>query len=279
MGRHRSGLVVTGGESLVVARRLLAQGCAEPILCDADRYGGGRLRLRAGVGLRRGWTNRQHDLGLVALTDSGYLSAGDWPGLHRLLDDAATHEPPVIVMLPLAADWFAVPAWVHRLVTTVDEARLPVAVAVEHDGVPFAVRHVLLGLLRLLTASVPVLLLRSDLSALGAVCHGAHAGAISDRVTPLTSALLGGLRPPDSEDDVLDAQLAVADLLLRDPAAMSGSWHALCARAHAGNDDLADLAPLLHWLDVAAPHAEHRIPVQNADEDAPRRPPSRWRAR
>jgi hypothetical protein len=52
-------------------------------------------------------------------------------------------------------------------------------VAIEHDGDPFSAQYLLRGFLRLLAqVEVPLLLLRSDVSALGALCHGAHAAAI-----------------------------------------------------------------------------------------------------
>ncbi len=57
-------------------------------------------------------------------------------------------------------------------------ARVPVAVALEHSADPLGVQQVLRGLLLLLATGVPVVLLRSDVSAIGALCHGAHAAAV-----------------------------------------------------------------------------------------------------
>lgn len=288
---YRSGLVLTGPKPRGTVRHLRKLGYPGPILCDANRYGGKR-RLQAGAGLRRAWTDEQHELGLVALTDSGHLAAGDWPGLHKLLDDAVRQPPPVIVMLPLAAGWFAVPAWVDRLVTTLDEARLPVAVAIL--GNAFSTRHVTSGFVRLLSTTVPVLLLRSDVGALGAVCHGAHAGAIGTtsglfvppllghhrpavlaRIVERTPGLAGlwpcdcpvcgGAVPTDLSPDgiyahSLHTQLALGEEPLHprnDLAAMTGAWRMLCDDALALHHDVAEVMPA--WPTPAPLHWWHEV--------------------
>jgi hypothetical protein len=277
---YHSGLVLTGPKPRGTVRHLRRIGYPGPILCDADRYTG-RRRLHAGAGLRTAWTAEQHDLGLVALTDSGYLAAGDWPGLARLLDDATRQPPPVVVMLPLAAGWFAVPAWIDRMISKLDEARLPVAVTVV--GATFDTGYVTRGLVRLLTATVPVLLLRSDVHALGAVCHGAHAGSIAASSGIFVPALLGNHRPavlariaertPNlahlwpcgcvecdgtvpgnlSPDGIhrhsLHAQLTLGERLLQprnDVRAMTRSWRAHCGHALAVHRDVAEVMEA--WL-------------------------------
>ncbi|GAB1513216.1 hypothetical protein [Actinophytocola sp. KF-1] len=274
---YRSGLVLTGPKPRHTVRHLRRIGYTGPILCDAGRYSGNHP-LRAGAGLRGAWTAEQHDLGLVALTDSGFLSPGDWPGLHRLLADARGHPPPLLVTLPLGAGWFAVPAWIDRLVATLNNARLPVAVAVVGDS--FGTRYVTRGLVRLLTVTVPVVLLRSDIGALGAVCHGAHAGALATTSGLFVPALLGHHRPavlarivertPDMADrwpcdcpecggevpgdlspegiyrHSLHAQLALGDRLLSAPhdvTAMTRAWRVQCEQALAVHEEIADLMP------------------------------------
>jgi hypothetical protein len=274
---YRSGLVLTGPKPRGPVRHLRRTGYTGPILCDASRYTGNHP-LRAGAGLRAGWTAEQHELGLVALTDSGYLAPGDWPGLHRLLADAANQQGPLFVTLPLGAGWFAVPTWIERLVSTLDSARLPVAIAVLGDA--FATRYVTRGLVRLLGVTVPVVLLRSDIGALGAVCHGAHAGALATSSGLFVPALLGHLRPavlariierspePDrlwpcgcpecagaaptdlSPDGIyrhsLHAQLALGDRLLvgrPDVTALTRSWQVLCDQALGAHEEIAELMP------------------------------------
>lgn len=175
---HNSGLVLTGSDPEPVVLRLRDSGFTGPILCDADRYSGAR-RASASTGIRPAWCRRQAELGLVPLTDSGYLAPRNWNGLRTILRAAGSQQTPVIAMLPLAARWFATPAFCRTLVNVINEHAVPVAVAVEHGADPFGAQYVARGFLYLLrTATVPVLLLRSDVAALGALCHGAHAVAV-----------------------------------------------------------------------------------------------------
>lgn len=177
-GAHAAGLVLTAGNPEPVVEDLRAGGFTGPILCDAGRYSGSR-RIPASRGIRQAWVRRQHALGLVALTDSGYLAPRDLRGLRTILRAARELEPPVIAMLPMAARWFATDAIVDTLLREIDRAGVPVAVAIEHRRDPFGAQYVLRGWLRLVkSATVPVLLLRSNVSALGALCHGAHAAAV-----------------------------------------------------------------------------------------------------
>ncbi|MFL6119039.1 hypothetical protein [Actinophytocola sp.] len=292
--RYQSGLVLTGPKPRSTVRHLHRLGFPAPILCDAARYTG-RHRVPASAGLSADWTAEQHDLGLVALTDSGYLAAGDWPGLYRLLADAADQPPPVVVALPLAAGWFADRAQLTRLIATVNDARLPVAIV----GTPYVTS----GLVRLLTATVPVLVLRSDVGALGAVCHGAHAGALGVTSGLFVPALLGHHRPAvlarivdripelrhlwpcrcaeclgavpthlDAEGiyrHSLHTQLALAGELRHDPA----SWRERCGRALIVHRKVAEVMPTwpvpeaLHWWHELAPPT---IPRQTTGEHAPR---------
>lgn len=172
---HGAGLVLTGRMPRPTVEALRAHGFTGPILCDANRYSG-RRRTMAAVGIRKAWTAEQHDLGLVALTDSGYLAAHDWRGLRRILADAARQPGPVVATLPLSARWFE--HSVDGLAEEIEDHGVPVAVAIEHAKDPFGARYVLRGFLRLLSVSVPVMLLRSDVSALGALAHGTHAAAV-----------------------------------------------------------------------------------------------------
>lgn len=172
---HGTGLVLTGRTPRPIVEALRAHGFTGPILCDANRYSG-RRRSMAAVGVRESWIAEQHDLGLTALTDSGYLAPHDWRGLRRILTDAASRPRPTIAMLPLSARWFE--HSVDGLAEEIDYHGVPVALAIEHAKDPFGVRYVARGFLALLAVSVPVMLLRSDVSALGALAHGTHAAAI-----------------------------------------------------------------------------------------------------
>ncbi|WP_238012370.1 hypothetical protein KZZ52_49215 [Dactylosporangium sp. AC04546] len=180
--RHRGGLVVSPHQRdeaglLATAAYLLRQrGFAAPLLLDAARYAG-QARLPASAPFNPRWLRRQRELGLPVLTDSGYVDADDERGLAGLLHRAAA-VPGAIAVLPLH------PSWLHdrmrRAVLTghVRAAAVPVALVLEAARDPFALPGVVAGLLALLRCEVPVLLLRSDVSALGALCHGATAAAV-----------------------------------------------------------------------------------------------------
>ncbi|MGH3762695.1 hypothetical protein [Actinophytocola sp.] len=172
---HGTGLVLTGRMPRPTVEALRAHGFTGPILCDANRYSG-RRRAPAGAGTRESWAAEQHELGLVALTDSGYLAPHDWHGLRRILADARDRPGPTAAMLPLAARWFE--HSVDGLAEEIEQHGVPVAVAIEHAKDPFGVRYVARGFVSLLAVPVPVILLRSDISALGALAHGTHAAAI-----------------------------------------------------------------------------------------------------
>lgn len=174
---HGCGVVLTGCRPRLDVRAVRELGITGPVLCDANRYSGKR-RVTASVGLTAAWVAEQHDAGLTALTDSGYLAADDVDGLQRILEDAVRLPPPIIVMLPLASGWFKDEDALNALIGHVDAANLPVAVAIEHSHDPFGTQYVVRGFLELLRVRVPLLLLRTDVSALGALCHGAHAAAI-----------------------------------------------------------------------------------------------------
>lgn len=172
---HNTGLVLTGRTPRPVVRALREHGFTGPILCDANRYSG-RRRSTAISGPHAAWTAEQHDLGLVALTDSGYLAEHDWVGLRRILSTAARQPGQVIPMLPLAANWFE--HSVDGLVAELNDFGLPTAIAIEHSKDPFSVRYLIRGFLSLLAADVPIMLLRADISAIAASFHGAHTAAI-----------------------------------------------------------------------------------------------------
>ncbi|MFC0105976.1 hypothetical protein [Kibdelosporangium aridum] len=227
---HNAGIVLTGTSPDDVVDRLRARGFDGPILCDASRYSGAR-RVSGRCGIRPAWCRRQHDLGLTALTDSGYLGARDWIGLRMILRAAERQSPPVVAMLPLAARWFATPSLCEALSHEIDKYGVPVGVAIEHSGDPFGAQYLLRGFLQLLqTVAVPVLLLRSDVSALGALCHGVHAAAIG------TVSALRHFYPvkPNGKPPVPGVSAFVTPLL---------SYHrtVTCARVFAKTADMSHL--------------------------------------
>ena len=175
--RAGGGLVISGPTSAAQASALRQQGAAFPILCDAQRYTGSR-RAFASADFSPQWLAVQRGLGGPVLTDSGYVAKRDVTGLRSILRRALPLGDDVFATLPLHADWLKDQQDREVLLHEVSFARVPVAVALEHSADPLGVQQVLRGLLALLATDVPVLLLRSDVSAIGALCHGAHAAAI-----------------------------------------------------------------------------------------------------
>lgn len=173
-----AGLVLTGGRLDATVRTLRRRGFAGPLLCDADRYSGSK-RASAARGTHPAWLGRQAELGLLPLTDSGYVALYDVRGLRTILRSAAHRRSPVVAVLPLAARWFATNAACGALIREINACGVPVAIAIEHRDDPFGAQYVIRRFLRLLAAAeVPVILLRSDIAALGVLCHGVHAAAV-----------------------------------------------------------------------------------------------------
>lgn len=177
--RDGSGLVVTGKEAARAAAR--ARRCTNlPVLADRGRYAGAS-RVPAAAGVSAAWADAQLDTGSpLALTDSGYVAAGDRAGLAAVLAGTARLGPGSVAVLALHRGWLS--TGLDVLVSEIDAHGVPVALVVEHPDDPFGQLATVRGLARLLdSAAVPVTLLRSDISALGAVAHGAVAGAFGVR--------------------------------------------------------------------------------------------------
>lgn len=178
--RPGSGLVLCGARALERAVELRRDGFTAPLLYDAERYKGNR-RWLAAAPFSHGLLDQQRHLRLVALTDSGYVDAGDHAGLAAILDRAARCEPPVVATLPLHLAWLVDPAELDRLIDEIRDHRVTVALVLEDTADPLGRRQVLDGLLRVLRCGVPAVLLRSDIGAVGALAHGARAAAIGVR--------------------------------------------------------------------------------------------------
>lgn len=204
--RDNAGLVITArrgnfraGEALSqvyrAGRHLRQTGFEHPILLDAARYAGAN-RLDAQAPFDGTWISRQRELGLPILTDSGYVGEGDEAGLRSILSRAAELKD-AIALLPLHLSWLRSAKARETLVSRVEEAGVPVAVILEYASDPLSLKNVVPSLLRLLNCSVQVMLLRCDVSALGALCTGALAAAVGTSTSlrhlyPITDGGGGG---------------------------------------------------------------------------------------
>lgn len=188
--RPGGGLVITAGngdpcQAYAAARRLRADDYQGLLLLDAARYAAKGADPAA---FDAGWLDRQRELGLPVLTDSGYVARGDDEALARILDHAAQLGD-VIALLPLHPSWLVSHPDRQALLRRIRYFGVPVAILLEHTDDPFGVPGAVEGLLELLSDDVPVLLLRCDVSALGALAWGAVAAAAG------TSAALRHLHP------------------------------------------------------------------------------------
>jgi hypothetical protein len=147
------------------------------LLVDANCYSG-KNRRPASHPPDRSWITFQHDtLHLPwAMTDSGYCGAGEYRELKTLFTAAAGMGDRVITALPIARQWLSDDADTVRAL--INDQPNPVALMVEDDEDPFDASGVVDGLVHLLRADRPVLLLRCDTAALGALAHGAALGAV-----------------------------------------------------------------------------------------------------
>ncbi|WP_422771224.1 hypothetical protein ACN28C_32085 [Plantactinospora sp. WMMC1484] len=258
-GRAGAGLVVTVDRGnlrgcLGRARHLLeVDHYRRPVLLDAARYAGD-CRLPAAAPFDQRWIDCQRDLGLPVLTDSGYLARSDTAGLAGILERAARLGD-AIALLPMHPSWLADRIARQILVRYVSAVGVPVAVVAEEPANPFSPDDIVPGLLELLGCGVPVLVLRADLPALGALCSGATAVAIG---TEPTLRRLGPRRPAGfrpsavvSRSSVLVRQCLSYASMAEIEATMSrhpdiGLWRCDCATCAGRN---------LSWL-VNRPDAE-----------------------
>lgn len=179
------------GEKLLKEHRAVAGGDAR-ILFDANRYSG-KKRLLGDAPLSADWVAWQLANGApVAITDTGYIDFANIDQielvLNRTADIAANAAGTVVAMLPL--DYLILKNAAERVRDLIDRVGIPVALAVGHSGDPFGSVDAVRGLLHVVESSVSTALLRTDLSAVGAVAAGAQFGAIG------TSTTLRHIWPP-----------------------------------------------------------------------------------
>lgn len=146
-------------------------------LFDRDLYSGKDRIYAAHHDLDPDWVATQLQLGFdFGLTDSGFVPADDLEGLNRTLGQASTIRG-AIAALPLGSKW--VSEHPDELAAAINRAGIPAALMLEHSNDPFGVAKAVTGLLTVLQNSdVPILLLRSDTSAIGALAYGAAHAAI-----------------------------------------------------------------------------------------------------
>ncbi|MCX8565169.1 hypothetical protein OS122_30250 [Mycolicibacterium mucogenicum] len=194
------GAVIVTQSDTAVCRAVKAIRKVNPnasILIDKDRYSGRARRIGAD-GMGTAWINTQlHTLQLPwALTDSGYIPAGDTDALMSVLAWGKRSDR-IIVTLPLALDWLR--RDIDQLIDRVAAAECPVAIVLEAKGDPLSTRHAVQGLIKLLRAVNRALVLRCDTSTLGALAYGA--AAVSVGVNSTHRHLYPVTTPKDNENE------------------------------------------------------------------------------
>ena len=166
----------------LLARHADVGGDATTVVFDASCYAG----KNRDVGVReldREWIRFQLAQDLpYAYTDSPYLPAGDRPALLSVLTQTVKMKLPVVAVLALALDWLKKSRERQYLIDQVNRAGVPIAVVLEHEKDPLGIQAAVVGLVDVLAqVDVAVILLRSDVSAIGAVALGAAMGAVGTR--------------------------------------------------------------------------------------------------
>ncbi|WP_146192392.1 hypothetical protein [Cellulomonas sp. WB94] len=179
-------------------------GDVEHALFDANRYSGVRRTIGCAP-LDVGLVDAQLRAGQrYALTDSPYIPDGDFAALDGTLAQARRTGRPVVAALPISYLWLRNRP--RELREAINRGGVPVGLIVEHSGDPMGVQAVVRGLVHVLGADQPVLVLRCDASAVAAVAYGAAGGAIGT----LTSLRhLYPLPNPDKKSGRRPARIAV----------------------------------------------------------------------
>ncbi|WP_124341808.1 hypothetical protein [Cellulomonas algicola] len=150
-------------------------------LVDANRYAG-KKRISGPSSLDVAWVDAQLRNGQrYALTDSPYIPDGDFAALNSTLSQGRDMRRAVVVNLPISYLWLKNRA--RELREAINRAGVPVALTVEHASDSMGVQAVVRGLVHVLGAEPPVLLLRCDASAVVAIPYGAAGGAIGTKTS------------------------------------------------------------------------------------------------
>lgn len=137
-------------------------------------------------GVLQDWVDRQAQHRVAAyLSPSPYVGDGDFGALQAIIDDgvefcrlcsAAGHPAPGFLVVPVARSWLT--THLDPFVSRLGDAAVPVALMLGDPTDPLGSQAAVEGLVAMVTALDAVALMRSDLSAIGAVAWGALMGSI-----------------------------------------------------------------------------------------------------
>jgi hypothetical protein len=127
------------------------------------------------------WLTRQQAAGVpLILTDTPRIRNNDVSALQKALARWDTIDEPTLVVLPLEPWWLRRQQGLPHLIEEVRSAARPIALVLLHQYNGLDIKGAVAGLLEFISAvrPLPVVLLRSDISAIGAVAHQAFAGFV-----------------------------------------------------------------------------------------------------
>lgn len=151
------------------------------------------------------WLERQRAARVpVVLTDTPRVPNGDGTALRSALERWASLPEQTLVVLPIEAWWLT--KGLVQLVAAVQNAERPVGLVLLNHYNCLDTAGAVAGLVSFVNAVAPlsVVLLRFDISAIGAVAHGAHAGFVGGLSTvrhgplPMRSSPNGDSSPDKS---------------------------------------------------------------------------------
>jgi hypothetical protein len=155
------------------------------------------------------WLVRQQAAGVpLILTDTPRIQNGDRSSLQKALERWSVIKEPTLVVLPIEPWWLR--AGLSWLTEDVRAAGRPVAIVLLHPYNGLGTGGAIAGLLTFIAAvePLPVVLLRCDISAIGAVAHRAFAGFVGWSANARHGPL--PIRPPGrAGDDERDASPSV----------------------------------------------------------------------
>lgn len=167
------GAIVSGGQGAKLAARTTR------VLVDPAAYGPPPATDSEPLFDYDEWLTRQRAAGVpVILTDTPRIQNADRSALRKALERWATIHEPTLAVLPIEPWWLR--EGLPWLIEEVAEAGRPVALVLLHRYNGLDPAGTVAGLVQLISdvEPVPVLLLRSDISAVGAVAYRAFGGFV-----------------------------------------------------------------------------------------------------
>jgi hypothetical protein len=194
-------IVADCGGAVVSGRRGAKLAAAAPgVLVDPAAYGLPAATDSAPLFDYDEWLTRQRaaDVPLL-LTDTPRIRNGDRSALRKALERWAAIEEPTLVVLPIEPWWLR--DGLSWLIEEVREVGRPVAIVLLHQYNGLDTARAVAGLLAFISAvrPVPVVLLRADVSAVGAAAHGAFAGFVGASANTRHGPL--PMRQPDPAEE------------------------------------------------------------------------------